>query len=136
MRKSDNASFTLVELLIVILIVGVIAALGIPGFQKARNTSLSKEGIANMRLIAAAERVYRMESDNNQYIACGDAATCNNTLKLGLNDNKWSYSVGLGGTGVATITATSTVQPACSYTLTSANFDANPAKAGGCTDGF
>jgi len=59
--KKDKG-FTLVELLIVVVIVGILAALGLPQFTKAREHAMGKEAIVNLKLIAAAEKIYRMEA--------------------------------------------------------------------------
>ncbi len=50
--------FSLIELLIVVVIVGVIAALAIPGLQRARQYAQSGSAIQSLRTITTAENLY------------------------------------------------------------------------------
>ena len=50
--------FTLVEIMIVVVIIGVLAGLAIPGFQKVRGASQDKAVVNNARQLAAAAEQY------------------------------------------------------------------------------
>lgn len=113
-------SFTLIELLIVIIIVGVLAAFAMPQYIKTQNKVLQKEAISNLKLIAAGERIYKME--NGAYVNCADATTCNSLLKLALNTVTWTYWVDGASAAACTVHASS-VKVNCAYTLGSADFD-------------
>ncbi|MDD5097416.1 MAG: prepilin-type N-terminal cleavage/methylation domain-containing protein [Candidatus Omnitrophica bacterium] len=54
--------FTLVELIIVALIIGTLAAIGMPAYTKAKERTLDKEAKATLSLIQAAEKIYKMEA--------------------------------------------------------------------------
>ncbi len=56
--------FTLVEIMIVVLIIGMLAAIAIPSFVKARNNSRIKSCVNNLRQIDGAKEQWAME--NNQ----------------------------------------------------------------------
>ena len=56
MRKEQG--FSLIELLIVVVIIGVIMALGVPGLQKARQYAQSGSAIQSLRTITTAENLY------------------------------------------------------------------------------
>ena len=55
-RNSRNAGFTLVEIMIVVAIIGLLAAIAIPNFVRARTTSQQNACINNLRQIDGAIR--------------------------------------------------------------------------------
>ncbi len=54
--------FTLVEIMIVVVIIGMLAAMAIPGFQKVRKASQDKAVLNNARQLAAAADQYYLEA--------------------------------------------------------------------------
>ncbi|MFO8053234.1 MAG: type II secretion system protein [Candidatus Omnitrophota bacterium] len=116
--KMKVSSFTLLELIIVVLIVGILVSFAMPGFFGAQQKTIDREARTNLKLIQTAEKTHELEE--GQYEACttGVAANsnihCNNVLGLDLppstaNGGNWTYVVRLtgGGTGF-TVTATGT----------------------------
>ena len=61
MNKS-NKGFTLVEIMIVVVIIGLLAAMAIPAFQKVRQSSQDKAVMNNTRQLAAAADQYFLEN--------------------------------------------------------------------------
>lgn len=53
--------FTLVEIMIVVAIIGLLAAIAIPSFMRARSRSQQSACINNLRMIDAAKEQYAME---------------------------------------------------------------------------
>jgi prepilin-type N-terminal cleavage/methylation domain-containing protein len=58
---SDSSGFTLVEIMIVVAIIGMLAALAIPSFQKARINSQNSAFKNDLRIIDAAINQYIVE---------------------------------------------------------------------------
>ena len=54
MTRHSQSAFTLVEIMIVVLIIGLLAALAIPNFRKSRALAQKNVCIDNMRLIQGA----------------------------------------------------------------------------------
>jgi prepilin-type N-terminal cleavage/methylation domain-containing protein len=55
---NKEQGFSLVELLMVVVIIGVIAALAIPGLQRARRYAQAGSAIQSLRTITTAENLY------------------------------------------------------------------------------
>lgn len=61
LMKKRNKGFTLVEIMIVVLIIGILLAIAVPNFVKARETSRGKTCVANLRQIESAKEQCGME---------------------------------------------------------------------------
>ncbi len=95
-------SFTIVELIVVVIIIGILATLGITQYLSSREQALNKEAQVNLKLILAAERVYRMENIDSKYVPADSVALVNQYLRLLLpqGDNRaWDYVITTSGGG-------------------------------------
>jgi prepilin-type N-terminal cleavage/methylation domain-containing protein len=61
-NKSRKAGFTLVEIMIVVAIIGLLAAIAIPNFVKARQASQKSACIANLKQIQGAIATWALEN--------------------------------------------------------------------------
>jgi prepilin-type N-terminal cleavage/methylation domain-containing protein len=57
-----NRAFTLVEIMIVVLIIGILMAIAVPNFVKARESSRKNTCIANLKQIDSAKEQYAMDN--------------------------------------------------------------------------
>lgn len=84
---SRKSGFTLVEIMIVVAIIGLLAAIAIPSFVKARDTSRQNACINNLRQIDSAKEQWAMANniagtaavvtaDVNAYIKGGATPVC------------------------------------------------------------
>ena len=61
-NKSRKQGFTLVEIMIVVAIIGLLAAIAIPNFVRARTTSQKNACINNLRQIDGAKQQWALEN--------------------------------------------------------------------------
>ena len=62
LNTSRKAGFTLVEIMIVVAIIGLLAAIAIPNFVKARETSRTNACVNNLRQIDGAKQQWALET--------------------------------------------------------------------------
>ncbi|KPK99977.1 MAG: hypothetical protein AMJ90_09075 [candidate division Zixibacteria bacterium SM23_73_2] len=92
-RKSKG--FTLIELMIVVVIIGILAALAIPRFMRATTKSKQSEAKQILKQVYVMERAYRQEKDT--YCENGSSASAGgafNTLGVEIMTNsRYTYSI-------------------------------------------
>lgn len=127
MIDMDRKGFSLLELILVVIVIGIIAAFAIPGYLGVKQRAEGRQASTQLRLIHTAEKVEFLE--DNLYVACNGFAGCNPLLDLDLPDDGWAYRVVCSG-GCGNDFSARAVKSGCTYTMTK---NSSKPAAAGCT---
>ena len=106
-NATGNAGFTLVEIMIVVAIIGLLAAIAVPAFAKYRATSRRSACMANLRQMENAKSVWAQENRKSttdapadtdlfgldKYLRSKPLCAASGIYNLGTVDNKVSCSM-------------------------------------------
>lgn len=110
MDMTRKSGFTLVEIMIVVLIIGLLAAIAVPNFVKARTSAQKNACVDNMRQLEGAIEQYTMEGNS---VSTELSTYCGDYLKKTVAeftcpaDKTKTYEITVGDDGTYTITCQS-----------------------------
>ncbi len=129
---------SLIELVITVMLIGILGALGFIQYGNYREDAFGKEARANLRLIVAAQRIYKIKTSAYFPVAGGtesSAAVINDNLKLMLStavgSRPWDYMVDSSG-GATCAQATRASGPSKTWNFRSNDADGDPDEDGTC----
>ena len=127
----DSKGFTLIELMIVVAIIGILAAIAIPNFLRYQLKSKTSEAKTNIGAIRTSEEAFAAEND--EYLGCVSTpagnATATKTVWAVINAGQGFDAIGFAPSGnvyyrYGVLTGNPAAQPAAA--LTASGADAAP----------
>ena len=109
LKTSRQSAFTLVEIMIVVAIIGLLAAIAIPNFIKAREISQRNACVANLKQIDGAKSTWALENKKvsgdpcdgpgdlygaTKYVRSAPLCPANGTYDVGAVDTLPTCSIG------------------------------------------
>jgi prepilin-type N-terminal cleavage/methylation domain-containing protein len=118
MHSNPTKGFTLIELLIVVVVIGILAAVAIPKFSNSKEKALKSAAFADLRNLSTAQESFF--SDSNRYGGMADTGLMrfspsrgNTNLAIVATVNNWNAILTIpGGKRCAVKVGVAAVDPA------------------------
>jgi prepilin-type N-terminal cleavage/methylation domain-containing protein len=94
--NQNTKGFTLIEILVVLVIVGVMAGLAVPTYFRTIEQARTNEAKVNLNIIHTAQKIYKL--NNNAYWPPSGTSTSvndiNTNLNIDISSDKYNLTVG------------------------------------------
>ena len=100
MKKNRKKGFTLIELMVVVIIIGILAAVAVPIFRGQTKRAIASEGEALLGSVRTAELVYY--SEHGTYLNVSNGGGEDDPLGIDARKNKYFTSYSVNGTTATT----------------------------------
>ena len=127
-KRKYLKAFTLTELLIVVIVIGIIVSLSVPSYINTREKALDKEAIMALKLIRGANKQYYVRGNVFYPIAgtVNSLPTINSNLSTDITTTNWAISI----TGSGAAYSATAVRSGRTWTINQGTAD--PACTGTC----
>lgn len=89
---SRKNGFTLVELMVVVVIIGVLVTFSAPGFTKMKERGMDKDAKVMVGLLIDKAKMHKLQEGT--YPNCTDLANCEAVMGMELDDGgRWDYRI-------------------------------------------